>query len=135
MKRVGLLKVAPRVQAKLLETETGTRFMVIEQKGRDMWRGRYRSLNEAIEHGAAGIGVDRILLNRAVTQHDVKVVMVVVEEQRKVFLAPVEDFTNPEVCVSRANYQGRSTHVLAFGRWHQKFLGPQLTTKSKSASA
>lgn len=134
MKRVGLLKVAPRVQGKILETETGTRFIVIEQKGRDVWRGRYRSINEAVEHGVAGIGVDRILIQRALL-HDVKIVMVLIEEQRRVFLTPIEDFANDELCMSRTNYQGRSTRVLAYGRWHQKYLGPQLTTKSKRASA
>lgn len=134
MKRVGLLKVAPRVQGKILETEAGNRFIVIEQKGRDVWRGRYRSINEAIEHNAAGIGVDRILIQRAL-QHGVKIVMVVIEEQRRIFLTPIEDFANDELCASRANYQGRSTRVLAYGRWHQKFLGPSLTVKTKRASA
>lgn len=107
---------------------------MIEQKGRDVWRGRYKSIKEAVENGVAGIGVDRILVQRAL-QHNVKVILVVIEEQRKVFLTPIEDFANDQLCVSRANYQGRSTRILNWSRWHQKYLGPTLTTKSKRASA
>jgi hypothetical protein len=126
--------VAPRVQGKILETETGTRILIVEQKGRDVWRGRYKSIDEARQHDAAGIGVDRILIQRAL-KHDVKIVLVFIEEQRRIFLTPIEDFANDELCVSRANYQGRSTRVLPYSRWHQKFLGPTLTVKSKRASA
>lgn len=126
--------MAPRVQGKILETETGTRFIVIEQKGKDIWRGRHKSLTDAVEAGVAGLGVDRILVQRAI-KHDVKIVLVVIEELRKIFLTPIEDFANDELCISRANYQGRSTRILNWSRWHQKYLGPTLTTRSKRVSA
>lgn len=134
MKRCGLLKVAPRVQGKLLETESGTRFMVVELKGRDVWRGRHKSIEEALEAGVAGIGVDRILLTRS-QQHNVSTVMVVIEEQRRIFLAPVEDFFNDEFTSTRTSYQGRATRTLAYSRWVKKYLGPTLHTKPKRASA
>lgn len=117
-----------------METEAGVRFMVIEQKGKDVWRGRYRSISEAVENNVAGLGVDRILLTRS-QQHGVSTVMIVVEEQRRIFLAPIEDFFNDELAITRSNYQGRAHRILNYSRFVQKYLGPTLHTKSKRASA
>lgn len=108
--------------------------MVVEQKGRDVWRGRYKSINEAIENGVAAVGVDRILLTRSLN-HGVSTVMVVVEEQRKIFLAPVETLLDPEHASTRSNYQGRATRIMNYDKWNQKYLGPHLHTKRKRSSA
>lgn len=134
MKRCGLLKVAPRVQGKILETEAGTRFILIEQKGKDVWRGRFKTLEEAIENDAAGIGVDRVLLSRC-GQHNISTVMVVIEEQRRLFLAPVEQLMDAEQTKSRTSYNGRALRVLDYSKWTSKYLGPALTGKRKRASA
>lgn len=134
MKRCGLLKVAPRVQGKILETEGGTRFMLVEQKGKDVWRGRFKTLEEAIENNAAGIGVDRILLTRC-QQHDVSTIMVVIEEQRRLFLAPIADLLDAEKSKSRTSYNGRAQRVMDYTSWTQKYLGPHLHSKRKRASA
>lgn len=134
MKRIGLLKVAPRVQGKIVETPTGTRFIVIEQKGKDVWRGRYKTLEEAIENKVAGIGVDRVLLTRC-AQHDVRTVMVVIEEQRRVFLAPIADLLDAEKSRGRTGYNGRSMRLLDYDQWVKKYLGPTLHSKRKRASA
>jgi hypothetical protein len=135
MKRGGLLKVAPRVQGKIMETESGTRFLVVEQKGRDLWRGRHKSLHDAIEAGVAGVAVDRILLARARDQQDVTHVMVVIEEQRRIFVAKIDDFFDMDLSQGRTDFRGRSVRILAYARLHQKYLGPVLHTKRKRSSA
>lgn len=134
MKRCGLLKVAPRVQGKILETPTGVRFLVVEQKGKDVWRGRFKTLEEAIGQGVAGIGVDRVLLSRC-EFHDITTVMVVIEEQRRIFLAPVTDLLDQEKSLPRTSYNGRALRVLPYEKWVQRFLGPNLHSKRKRASA
>lgn len=133
-KRIGLLKVAPRVQGKILETPNGTRFMVVEQKGRDIWRGRFKSIEEAIENGVAGVGVDRFLLQRSL-EHDVSTVMVVVEEQRKIFLAPVETLLDPEQTRIRTGYASRAIRVMDYQKWKRIYLGPTLRSNRKRANA
>lgn len=132
MKRVGLLKVAPRVQGKIMETESGTRFIVIEQRGRDIWRGKSKSLSEAIEKGEAGIGVDKVLLMRAMN-HEVTTVMIVVEEQRRIFLTPIADFFDEELSRVRANYQGRAHRIVSYERFTKKYLGPNLQKRKRTA--
>lgn len=126
--------MAPRVQGKILETPTGTRFLLIEQKGKDVYRSRFKTLEEAIEQNAAGIGVDRVLLTRA-TNHNISTVMVVIEEQRRIFLAPIEQLLDTEQTKSRTAYNGRALRVLAYSSWTQKYLGPHLHTKRKRSSA
>lgn len=132
MKRIGLLKVAPRVQGKILETPAGTRLMVIEQKGRDVWRGRCKSITEAIDAGEAGLGIDRVLLTRAPT-HGVTVIMVVIEEQRRIFLTPIADFADDTLYRTRANYQGRATRIVPYQRFTVKYLGPHLQKRKRRA--
>lgn len=134
MKRIGKLKVSPRVQGKILEHPSGARFMVVEQKGRDIWRGKHRSIAEAVTAGQAGIGVDRILLQRA-EKYGVTNVLVVVEEMRRVFLAPITAFDDPAKAVTRSNWQGRSTRVLGYEFFLNNYLGPNLSTRRKIASA
>jgi hypothetical protein len=133
MKRIGLLKIAHRVQGKILEAPSGVRFIVIEQKGRDVWRGGYKSIEEAIENDAAAIGVDRVLLERC-AEHKVHTVMVVIEEQRRLFLAPVSDLMDNEKSRSRTSHTGRTARVMDYRLWHNKYLGPAKTVKERSSS-
>ncbi|SFJ49719.1 hypothetical protein SAMN03159338_1569 [Sphingomonas sp. NFR04] len=116
-----------------METPSGTRFLIVEQKGRDIWRGRSKSIAEAIERGEAGIGVDRELLRRA-PQHNVSVVMVVVEEQRRIFLTPIDDFDDAELYRTKADYRGRAHRVLPYTRYTNKFLGPSLRKRKRTAN-
>ncbi len=118
-----------------METETGTRLIVIEQKGRDLWRGRHKSLHDAIEADVAGVACDRILLSRARDQHDITVVMVVIEEQRRIFLTPIADFFDQELSSGRTDYRGRSVRIVPHARFHQKYLGPVLQSRKRRASA
>jgi hypothetical protein len=118
-----------------METESGTRFIVVEQKGRDIWRGRHKSLHDAIEAGVAGVAVDRILLTRARDQQEVTHVMVVIEEQRRIFVAAIADFFADGISSGRTDFRGRSVRILAYDRLVQKYLGPVLQTKRKRASA
>lgn len=108
--------------------------MVVEQKGRDIWRGRFKSIEEAIENGVAGVGVDRFLLQRSL-EHDVSTVMVVVEEQRKIFLAPVETLLDPEQTRIRTGYASRAVRVMDYQKWKRIYLGPTLRSNRKRANA
>ena len=129
------MKVAPRVTGKIMVTENGTRFLVVEQKGRDLWRGRHKNLNDAIDAGVAGVSVDRILLARARDQHEIAVVMVLIEEQHRIFVTPIGDFFDPELSTGRTDYKGRAVRTVDYARFHQKYLGPTLHTKPKRSSA
>lgn len=102
---------------------------MVEQKGRDVWRGRFKSIEEAIANNAAGVGVDRVLLTRC-EQHNVGTVMVVIEEQRKIFLAPIASLLDPEISKSRTNYNGRAIRVMDYEKWNMTFLGPSMTAKN-----
>jgi hypothetical protein len=130
MKRIGLLKVAPRVQGKIMETEKGCRLLVVEQRGKDTWRGRHKSIYAAIEAGVAGIGVDKILVKRAET-YGVTVVMVVMEDIHRIFLTVLSDFLDEQFSQSRDNWQSRQTRVVRYERFHQKYFGPVLQKQKK----
>jgi hypothetical protein len=41
-------------------------------EGQDVWRGREKSITDAIEAGTAGIGVDKLLLQRVRDKHATK---------------------------------------------------------------
>lgn len=131
-KRIGLLKVAPRVQGKIMETDTGVRFLIIEQKGRDVWTGRARSIDEAIKSNEAGVGVDRTL-HQASVKYGVTLVMVVIEEQRRVFMVPVCDFSNTEIVRTQANWRGRATSILPYTHYKIKYVGPHLQKRKRTA--
>jgi hypothetical protein len=130
-----LVKVAPRVQGKLVENSEGTRLLVIEQKGKDVWRGRERSIADAIEAGTAGIGCDKLLLQRVREKHATNVVMVVIEDLRTVFVTPMSDFFDDAFSRTRTSYKGRAMRIVPLSRFHQKYLGPTLHAKPKRASA
>lgn len=128
-----MLKVAPRVQGKILETEAGSRFMVVELKGRDIWRGRARTLAEAIEAGDCGIGVDKTLLTRAMREQDVTTIMVVVEELRRIYLTPITDFFDEALSKGRADWRGRATRLVPYSRFVQRYVGPSLQKRKRTA--
>lgn len=115
-----------------METPAGTRFLVVEQKGRDIWRGKSKSLSEAIENNEAGLGIDRVLLTRA-QAHEITTIMVVVEEQRRIFLTPLTDFFDEDLARTRANFQGRAMRIVPYMRFTQKYLGPSLQKRKRTA--
>lgn len=117
-----------------METDSGARFMIVEQKGRDIWRGKHRSIYEAELENSAGIGVDRTLLQRAI-KYNVRTVIVFIEEHRRIYLAPIERFFEEGLGNTRANWQGRSTRVLGTHHMVRHYLGPNLKTKRKRANA
>jgi hypothetical protein len=117
-----------------METEAGTRFLIVEQKGRDIWCGGLKSIHEAIENGAAALGVERALLSAARDKHSVTVVMITVEEQRRIFLTPIDDFFNDEMARSRTNFKGWSVRMVPYQRFTQKYLGPNLQKRKRLAS-
>lgn len=134
MKRIGKLKVSPRTIGKILETESGVRLMIVEQKGRDIWRGKHKSLNDAIQADEAFIGVDRILLQRAKT-YGVVNVMVVVEELCRIFVAPIDMMLDHPEGRSRPNWQGRAHRLLPWKLFLRATLGPNLKVKRNRANA
>lgn len=129
------MKVAPRVQGKLLENEAGVRVLIVEQKGQDVWRGREKSITDAIQAGTAGIGVDKLLLTRVRDKHACNVVMVLVEDLRTIYITAMSDFFDPALAVGKTSYRGRSLRVVPLSRFHQKYLGPILHAKPKRNSA
>lgn len=130
---MGLVKVAPRVQGKLVENEAGTRLLIVEQKGQDIWRGREKSITDAIQAGTAGIGVDKLLLTRVRDKHATTVVMVVIEDLRTVYITLLSDFFCEELSKGKTSWKGRALRVVPLSRFHQKYLGPQITKKSKAS--
>lgn len=134
MKRVGKLKVSPRTIGKILEAPSGQRLLIVEQNGRDIWRGKHKSLNDAIKADEAFIGVDRILLQRAKT-YGVVNVMVVVEELSRIFVAPVDTMLEHPEGRSRPNWQGRAHRLLPWRLFLRASLGPNLQIKKDRASA
>lgn len=131
-KRIGMLKVAPRVAGKIMETPAGTRFMIVEIKGRDIWRNRARSLAEAIDAGHAGIGLDKTLASRC-GDYGVTTIMFVVEELRRIYLAPLADFFDEELVRMRPNWQGRGHRILPYAHFRQTYLGPRLQSRKRTA--
>jgi hypothetical protein len=128
------VKVAPRVQGKLVDKD-GTRLLIVEQKGQDVWRGREKSITDAIQAGTAGIGVDKILLARVRDKHACNVVMVVIEDLRTIYITAIADFFEPTLSVGKTSYKGRALRVVPLTRFHQKYLGPTLHAKTKRDSA
>lgn len=108
--------------------------MLVEQHGKDVWRGRHRSVHDALEAGEAGIGVDKVLVQRAKT-HDVGTVIVVVEEQRRIFLTPLADFEDETLVRTRSDYRGRAVRIVPYQRFHQKYLAASLRKRKRRASA
>lgn len=133
-KKLGKLKVAPRVIGKLVELSSGTRVLVVELKGKDIFRGRHKSLHAASEVEEVGIPIDRILLNRA-PKYGVTHVMAVVEETGRIFLAPLERFLDPDLSFGRTNWQGRATRVVGTHNLLTHHTNPTLKGSKKRANA
>lgn len=129
MKRVGKLKVSPRVHGKIMETDGGGRILIIEKKGKDIWRGRHRSLNDAIKAGDAAIGLDRVLLKRATNKHGVVTVMFVVEDLGKVFIAPADMFYDEEKSGTKTHWDGAAHRVVFYQHFREIYLGPNLKSR------
>jgi hypothetical protein len=124
---MGLVKVAPRVAGKLIENEAGVRLLIVEQKGSDIWRGREKSITDAIQAGTAGIGVDKLLLARVRDKHAATVVMVLVEDLRTIYVTLLSDFFDDHLSVGKTSFKGRPLRVVPLSRFHRKYLGPALT--------
>lgn len=135
MKRLGKLKVSPRVYGKIMEMPSGGRLLIVEKNGRDIWRGRHKSVADAIEAGVAAIGVDRILLQRARDKHGVTHVLVVIEELRRVFGAKIDLFFDQEKSHTHTNWDSRAHRLLGYQHFKQVYFGPSLHKKRKRASA
>lgn len=131
-KRIGMLVIASRVRGKILETETGGRFMIVEQQGRDIHRPRGMTLNDAIEAGKASLGIDRILARRAAL-YGVQVVIITIEEMRRTYACSLADFTKEDLSSSRTNYQGRAFRMIPYQHFTVKFYGPNLRSKRSRA--
>lgn len=128
-----MLKVAHGVQGKILASESEKRFIVVEQKGKDLWRGRHKSLDEAIKAGEASVGVDRTLLQRA-RKYDVENVVVFVEELRRIYVAPLELYFDDEKSSGRTSWRGRPLRLIGFENLLHHYVGPDLQRKRKRAS-
>lgn len=133
-KRVGLLKVTSRVRGKIVASETGKRFIVIEQIGRDVWCGKHKTLNEAVAAGDAAIAIDKILLQRAI-KYDVKSVAVVVTDLRRLYVSSIDTFLDTEKARTRSDWRGRAIRVVGFEHLMCHYLGADLRRKKKRASA
>jgi hypothetical protein len=132
---MGLVKVAPRVQGKLVENEAGVRLLIVEQKGADIWRGREKSITDAIQAGTAGIGVDKLLLTRARDKHAATVVMVLAEDLRTIYITLLSDFFDDQLSKGKTSWKGRALRIVPLSRFHQKYLGPTLHIKSSRSNA
>lgn len=135
MKRLGKLKVSPRVHGNIMEMPAGGRLLIVEVQGKNIWRGKHKSVADAIAAGEAGLGVDRILLQRAADKHSVTHVLIVIEELRRIFGTRIEAFFDPEKARTRTNWDGRAHRVLAYQFFKQAYLGPDLHKRKKRASA
>lgn len=129
-KKIGLLKVAPRVSGKIIELDNGCRMMIVEQKGFDIYRGRCKSVDEAIQLGEAALGLDQTL-HMAAKRYNVSVLMIAIPELFKIFIAPITDFENPEIVRSRAGWNGRAIRMISINRFHQKYMFPDLKRNKK----
>lgn len=114
-----------------MELPSGKRLMVVERKGKDIWRGRHKSLHEAIKAGDAGIGIDRVLIRRAMTKHDVVSVMIIVEEMGKLFTAAAEAFFDEEKSSTKTGWDGAAQRVLGYHHFVETYLGPSLRKHRK----
>lgn len=123
------------MKGKLVENSEGVRLLIVEQKGKDVWRGRERTIADAMELGVAGIGLDKLLLQRVREKHATNVVMVVIEDLRTVYVAAIADFFNDQIAKGRTSHKGRAVRVVPLTRFHQKYLGPTLHAKPKKANA
>lgn len=123
--RLGLLKVAPRVQGKILKTQAGTKFMLIEQNGKNIWRGKEKSIHAAREKEIAMVGADRVLLQRA-RKYEVTVIVIANTTHKCMYICNLEDFFNRDIAKLRTNYQRRAHTVLPLDFFVTRSLKPKL---------
>lgn len=108
--------------------------LIIETKGRDIWRGGAKSIDEALAMGSAGLGVDGVILQRAKAL-DITVVAIVVEELKRLSLVPMDTFFDQEVVRTRANFRGRATKIVPYDKFHHRYLIPPLKKRKNRAIA
>ena len=131
-KREAEIAAAPGVKGRVISKPNPAdpeappiKMLVIETKGKDIWRGGAKSIDEALEKGSAGLGVDAVVLQRAQKQ-GITVVAIVVEELRRLSLAPIDFFFNQDIARTRANYRGRATRIVPYDRFQHRYLIPPL---------
>lgn len=103
----------------------GIKILVIVTKGKDIWRGGAKSIDEALEKGCAGLGVDNVVLQRAL-KAECTVVAIVVEELRRLSMIPIASFTDPNVARTRSNFRGRAIRIVPYQNFQHRYLEPPL---------
>jgi len=131
-RREAEIVAAPGVKGKVITKlnpldleDPGVKMLIIETKGKDIWRGGAKSIDEALQMGTAGLGVDNVVLQRAI-KAECKVVAIVVEELARLSVVPIAEFFDPNLTRTRANYRGRAIRILPYGRFHHRHLTPPL---------
>jgi len=100
--------------------------MLLEQIGRQVWRGREKSVNAAREKEMAYIGADRVLLSRA-RKYEVTVIVIVNTTYKCIYVCDLEDFFNRDISKTRTNYQQRAHKVLPVDFFKTRNLKPSLS--------
>jgi hypothetical protein len=131
-KREAEINAAPGVKGKVITRPNpadpeapGIKMLIVETKGKDIWRGGAKSIDEALVQGSAGLGVDNVIIQRAL-KLDITVVGIVVEELCRLSVAPISDFIDPDIARTRANYRGRAIKIVPYERFHHRYLTPPL---------
>jgi hypothetical protein len=136
-RREAEIRAAPGVVGKVITRPNaidpeapGVKLLIIEMKGRDIWRGGAKSIDEALERGTAGIGVDAVVLQRA-QKLDINVVAIVVEELQRLSLTTMDMFFDQTIVRTRANWRGRSTRIVPYEKFQHKYITPPLKKRRK----
>lgn len=99
--------------------------MLLQQNGKQVWRGREKSVHAAKEKDIAFIGADRVLLQRA-KKYDVKVIVIANTTYKCMYICDLEDFFNRDIAKLRTNYQQRAHAVLPIDFYVTRSLKPKL---------
>jgi len=122
----GNYKVANRVRGRILTTENGKKILMVEQRAKDIWRDGHRTVHDAQKHGRAAMQVDSELLTRVVKRLNVEIVIIVIEEFARVFVARADDFFDSDMSSTGKDYMERRTRLVPLSRFHCRNLGPNL---------
>lgn len=112
----------------------GGKILVVETKGKDIWRGGAKCVDEAILNGTAGLSVDKILLAEAI-KVGCTTVAIVVEELCRISVTPVATFSDASTSSMRADYRGRAMRVVPYQLFHHQHLTPPLRKRKTVAIA
>jgi len=105
---------------------------MVFQKASHVWRGRAKSIHEAIDQGTAGIGVDMLLARTAMRKGAVAVI-VVNEELAGIWAGRISDLFDPSISRTREGFSGRSVKVVDIDRFAHRTLEISLKPKRKRA--